>query len=247
MKKSSLLNEGRAAALLEAALWGALASHRRVDAVMFSGGFDSVLLYERARSLFPGVVAVTLALGSYNRRTVLEARRSAKRLGARHCVVPVSVDEYLDSSLRVHRLLKGKCDDRDLPLVHAGLKKLPLSLKYFLAGMGSDQWLGEKFDAKGRLSLMQQRRAARSTVKTHVVAAADVKREIFFPFLDKSVLDVAVRLPPALRKGKRLLRALAPELSGVSPVSGLPPEIQVPLAVRSLAARCRARVKDARG
>ena len=206
------------------------------SAVMFSGGFDSIFLYEQARQVFPGVAAVTVAFDRYNPRTVLEAQRAARLLKARHQVVRVSLKEYILSAIRVEELLKGRGRDYDIPLLHAALLKLPSSFNRFWAGMGSDQWLGEEAMARGP-STARRRSQAREMVRHHGIIAADSGREIVFPFLEKAVLDAAVRIPAPLKKGKRLLRSLSPDLSVLFPCVGKP-ELQVPASVRALALNC---------
>ena len=214
-------------------------------AVLFSGGFDSIFLTRLARRLGKKVTAVTISFENYNAATVNEAVRAAGALKVPHRVIAVHVEEYLRSCCRMRRHQDEKAPDWDVPLVHAAMGKWPGGPVVLLAGLGSDEWLGER--VVHGLSLQQRTAQARQARRLHEKVAAMQGKKILFPFLTPAVFALSPGIPPSWKRGKKLLRTLDPEASvlhaSLSSVPGRSSPCQIPVAIRRLAAR----VGDAHG
>ena len=209
---------------------------RRV-AVLFSGGFDSIFLARAAQRYGARLNAVTIAFEKYNSSTVKEAVRAARALDVPHEVIAVSRDEYLRSCVGIRRLQDKKEMDWDLPLVHAALEKAAGRGGLFIAGMGSDEWLGERSGAADNRARLA--RAARSR-RAHEQVAAERGQTIMFPFLTPEVLEIARKVPLALKRGKKLLRSLDPDADRIARSlrrAGPATVAQVPRTVRLVAER----------
>jgi asparagine synthetase B (glutamine-hydrolysing) len=211
---------------------GALAGSRR--AIMFSGGFDSMLIACLARERGARVICVTVAFEDFNPLTVLAAAESAEKLGFSHHILHVKTSEFLSAFETIAGLTAEPVLDLDLALVYAALKKYDPQLggEVFISGMGSDQWFGDlalKEEAGGLAARMDR---AIVDEEAHHRAAQDHGLKIVFPFLSKRMLALAQVVPAEMKKNKKLLR----ELGAAKTIPDRPAvnEEQVPTVIKNL-------------
>lgn len=201
-------------------------------AVMFSGGFDSVLVCLAARNAGARATAVTVAFENFNALTVRSARERARWLGIEHVVIHVTLAEYVSAFERTAELMAEPYLDLDLAVVYAALKKYDPADggDVFISGMGSDQWFGnEGLDVK---SGGIQERLHRSLIdeSAHQRVAEVHGCRFVFPFLSRPMLALSQAVPADWKKDKKLLRAL-PMCSEIPPFT-TERELQVPASVR---------------
>ena len=214
---------------------GKLAHARRV--LMFSGGFDSMLLALLAKSNGARVTAVTVRFEDFNPLTVAEATLLAQRMRLPHYILDVTLQEFLSAFGSLPLLTDKPMLDLDLVLVHAALKKYDSKIagKVFISGMGSDQWFGDK-------ALDQ----AVIDEGAHQKVAQAQGYKFIFPFLSTQMLALSQQIPAALKVNKKLLRAMVTD-TGISTglLSGHSGrrEIQVPEQVRHLLVKVYSRCK----
>lgn len=194
--------------------------------LLFSGGFDSILLAVLARRYGVRVTAVTVRFEDFNPQTVAEAVSQAQRMGLPHHIIHVTLAEFLAAFKSLPLLTDRPICDLDLVLVHAAFRKYnpKIAGKVFISAMGSDQWFGDR--------AFEQ--AAVDEDAHHQVARADGYR-FLFPFLTEQMRVLSGQLPAALKKNKNVLRRMLPDdrqelFSGRTGKR----EIQVPINVRRL-------------
>lgn len=220
MKKSAV---HAVAKTLKASL-GNLAGTRR--ALMFSGGFDSMLLALLAQRWGGRVTAVTVRFDDFNPLTVAEASLLARKMDLSHHILHVTLLEFLSAFRSLTALIKEPLSDLDLVLVHAAFKKYDPRIggKIFISGMGSDQWFGNALD-----------QAAGIDEDAHHKVARAHGYKFIFPFLSTPMRALSQQVPAALKKDKKLLRELVTEADMALLLGrGAKREIQVPAQVRRL-------------
>lgn len=216
---------------LEAAM-GNIAGSRR--AVMFSGGFDSMLMGLLVRQGGAQATAVTVQFDDFNPLTVAESVHFAHKLGFAHHVLHVKAAEFLSAFEELAGITDEPILDLDLAVVHAALKKYDRRIAgdVFISGMGSDQWFGNvALEAKpGGFAACLDWAMVDEDAHQRVAQAHGYK--FVFPFLSKPMLALSQSLPSAMKKDKKLLRALA--VADAIPQRGTKSEVQVPLLVRHI-------------
>jgi asparagine synthetase B (glutamine-hydrolysing) len=211
---------------------GPLAKTRR--AVMFSGGFDSLLVCLLARECGANVKAVTVAFENFNPLTVRGSVEAAASVGIEHHILHVKTAEFLSSMEALAGLTDEPVFDLDLAIVHAALKKYDRRIagNVFISGMGSDQWFGnESLQAKAEGFQAQLQGTISAEAAHQKVARAD-GCSFIFPFIARPMLALAQAIPVRMKKNKQLLRALS--VAQEIPSLRTPREMQVPAVVRRL-------------
>lgn len=202
--------------------------------VMFSGGFDSMLMAWMARRLGAKVTAVTVQFEEFNIQTVMHAAEAAQALGLAHRVIPVKLVEFLAAVETVAGVTQEPLMDLDLAVVYAALKKYDPKLAghRFISGMGSDQWFGNLalepkpggVEARMDWALVEQ--------ESHQSVAKLFGCQMSFPFLSRSMLAIAQAIDEEPKKDKRVLRALP--AASTFPHRGFKTEVQIPALVRHI-------------
>lgn len=188
---------------------GSMSGARR--AVMFSGGFDSMLIACLAQRGKAQVTAVTVQFDDFNPLTVAGAVRFADKIGIAHHVLHVKAGEFLSAFEDLAGLTDEPLLDLDLGVVYAAFKKYDprIAGEVFISGMGSDQWFGNE-----ALKLEKGGGAARLDwtmvdEEAHQRAAQTCGCKFVFPFLSSPMLALSQVIPATMKKDKKLLRALA--------------------------------------
>lgn len=203
-------------------------------AVMFSGGFDSMLMGQLAQECGAEVTAVTVQFDDFNPLTVTEAVWLAKRMGLPHHILHVAVPEFVSA----FELLAGITDepllDLDLAVVYAAFRKYHSQIggEIFISGMGSDQWLGNHSLEAWPGGLAGRLDWAVVNERAHQQVAQAHGYKYIFPFLSVSMLALSQQVPAAMKKDKQLLRALA--AGSTSRRRGARTEIQIPKIMRRI-------------
>lgn len=206
--------------------------------VMLSGGFDSMLMVLLAKRLGASVEAVTIKFEDFNLSTVRDAIVLAKRLRLPHVILEVSLTEFLSSFQANISVTDEPSLDMEMALVHAAFKKYQGSFRksIFISGMGSDQWLGD-LAMEERFGGLQQRLDRWWNNKdAHQRVANLFGHRFIFPFITKELIALSLQIPTELKKGKQMLRMLAPAKLVVSSPAGYR-EQQIPDAVRAVLVR----------
>jgi asparagine synthetase B (glutamine-hydrolysing) len=216
---------------LEAAVKDLAGTH---CAVMFSGGFDSLLVAGIARQCGVKVTGVTVQFDGFNPLTVSGAAHFAKQAGLAHHVIVVKAVEFLSAFEALAGLTREPVFDLDLAIVYAALKKYDQRSagQVFISGMGSDQWFGNMaledrpggFDARLDWAIVD--------VDAHHCAAEAHGCRFIFPFLSESMLSLSTAVPASMKQDKKLLRGLAG--SNTFPQAGARTEVQVPEVMRRM-------------
>jgi len=214
------------------AAMGRIAGARR--AMMFSGGFDSMLIACLAKQAGARIAAVTVRFDDFNPLTVAGAVEFAGKAGIEHHILNVGAVEFLSAFEAIAAMTDGPIADLDMALVYAALKKYDPSIagEIFISGMGSDQWFGDGalqtrqrgLDVNFQLSMVDEE-------MHHKVAQAH-GCQFVFPFLSKPMLALSQCVPVAMKKDKKLLRALA--VANTIPPHAARSEAQVPPLMREL-------------
>lgn len=195
-------------------------------ALMFSGGFDSMLMALLIQRSGARVTATTVKFDDFNPITVAEATLLARRMNLPHHVIHVSLSEFLAAFGSLPALTDRPISDLDLALVHAAFKKYDPKTagKIFVTGMGSDQWFGDRpFE-----------RAGIDEDAHHQVAKAHGYKFIF-PFLSEQMKVLSKQLSAAQKKNKKLLREMvSDDQKDLIPGRRGRREMQVPIQVRRL-------------
>ncbi|MDE2008562.1 MAG: 7-cyano-7-deazaguanine synthase [Candidatus Omnitrophica bacterium] len=216
---------------LESAM-GKMAGTRR--AIMFSGGFDSMLMALMARRCGAQVTAVTVQFDDFNPLTVAGAAESARQAGIKHCILHVKPAEFLSAFGGLAALTEQPMADLDLGVVYAALKKYDPKTagNVLISGMGSDQWFGNEALQVRPQRLKERLQDARRQKALHLRVAEVHGCKFIFPFLSEAMLALAQEVPAALKKDKKLLRALA--IARGIPHRTFKSEIQVPAVMRRM-------------
>jgi len=211
---------------------GDMAGARRP--VMFTGGFDSMLLACMAKSRGAEVTAVTVQFDEFNLRTVAGAIEAAEEAGFPHHVLPVKVVEFLSAVEILAGLTQEPLTDLDLAVVYAALKKYDHSVagNMFISGMGSDQWFGNLALAAYHGGFAARLDWALVEEDSHQRVARNFACQMSFPFLSRPMLALSQAIPDRMKKDKKLLRALAS--ANTFPHRGLKTEVQIPPLVRHI-------------
>lgn len=203
-------------------------------AVMFTGGFDSLLMCMLTQRYELSVKAVTIRFDDFNPNTVQKAIDLAHQVDIEHQIISVDVSEYLSAFDSIFEILDEPLLDLDLPIVYAALKKYDRRLggDVFISGMGCDQWFGDlalKDEPEG-LAVRLERAIIDETAHQKVAQAHGCK--FIFPFLTNEMLAVSQSIPASMKKDKNMLRAMA--VVNNIPSRGSRTEIQIPGMMRRL-------------
>ena len=200
-------------------------------ALMFTGGFDSVLLALFMRQCGAQMTAMTVQFENFNPRTISEATLTAQKMGLDHHILYVTLKEFLLAFKSLPLIIYKPIFDLDLAVAYAALKKYDTSIagKIIVSGMGSDQWFGNIPFKKDAID-----------EEIHQQAAKDQGCKFIFPYLSNEMKLLSEKLSSEEKKDKKLLRELVPEESkklvtelGITKR----PEIQIPSQVRQLLIR----------
>jgi asparagine synthetase B (glutamine-hydrolysing) len=203
-------------------------------AIMFTGGFDSLLICQLAIRSGAAVKAVTVQFDEFNPCTVQGAVECAQRMRFEHHILHVSVLEFLTGFEELVALTDEPLLSLDLAVVYAALKKYDprVAGNVFISGMGSDQWMGDLsfevkpggFEAKFDWAILDE-------TAHHQVARAH-GCEFIFPFLSEDMITLSLSIPAEMKKDKSLLRAMA--IANKIPSRGAKTEIQIPVLLRRI-------------
>jgi asparagine synthase (glutamine-hydrolysing) len=200
-----------AAELLRAALADSI--RVRVDTdltvgVVLSGGVDSSLVLSHVREMHPDCVALTIgAPGSDDLRY---ARRLTRELGVRHEVIEVRPADIRAADVREAIRMAELTEYGDIinAVVSVPLfaRARQLGIKVVLTGDGSDELFGgysmyERIggDSSRRLFLHKIRNLHRTELQRVDRVSMGQGVEARVPFLDLSLVDLAMRLHPDLK------------------------------------------------
>ncbi len=219
---------------LESIIGDVAGAHR---AVMFTGGFDSMLMASLVRHCGAEVTAVTIQFGDYNSKTVAGSMQMVNRMGIAHHILQVKEAEFLSAFETLAGLTHEPLLDLDLAVVYAALKKYDRSIAgdILISGMGSDQWFGnEALDANfgGLAARMNFQILAE---EAHQLVAQTHRCRFIFPFLSKSMLALSQQIPAEMKQDKKLLRTLA--MARTIPQWDIESEVQVPSLMRHVLVR----------
>jgi len=214
------------------AAMGNMAGQRR--SVMFSGGFDSMLLALLAKQGGAQITAVTVQFDGFNPLTVTESVKFAHDAGIAHHIIHVKAVEFLSA----FEVLSGITDepllDLELAIVYAALKNYNSRIAgdVFLSGMGCDQWFGKMALQARPEDFAVRLDWANVNEDAHHRVAQTFGFKFIFPFLSESMLTLSQSIPPAMKEDKKLLRALA--VSNTIPYRGARSEEQTPSLIRHI-------------
>ena len=203
-------------------------------AIMFSGGFDSMLIGLLAKQGGAQVTAVTVQFDDFNPLTVAGAIQLAEKTGIRQHIIHVKAAEFFSAFETLAGLTDEPVFDLDLVIVYAALKKYDPQIAgdVFISGMGSDQWFGnEALQARPGGLTERLDRAMADEDAHHLVAQAHGYKFVF-PFLSIPMLALSQSVTPELKIDKRLLRALA--VVNTLPYHVTRSEVQVPPLMRHI-------------
>jgi asparagine synthetase B (glutamine-hydrolysing) len=200
--------------------------------LMFSGGFDSMLMLLLAREHGATVNGVTIQFENFNTATVASAVALAKKLQLPHRILNVSVAEFLSAFPKVVQITQEPLLDLDMALVYAAFKKYRTTMpkQTFISGMGSDQWLGNIFLEPEYGSLQERLDMTTQYKKAHHRVAKSFGHTFVFPYLSKHIVSLALCMTPSMKKDKLLLRSLASG-TALNPTTTYR-ELQIPDIVR---------------
>lgn len=209
----------------------------RQRAIMFSGGFDSILMACMARQQGAQVAAVTVQFDGFNPLTVAGAVKACAQLGLKHHGIEVKAVEFLSAFEDLASITREPLLDLDLAVVHAALRKYDPQTagNVFISGMGSDQWFGNEAFKASPLETDLRLDGALLDQDAHQQAAKRQGCEFIFPFLSVPMLSLSALVPLALKKDKKLLRGLA--AANHIPSQGTRSEVQVPALMRQALVR----------
>lgn len=217
--------------VLEASM-GQMAGQSR--AIMFTGGFDSLLICQLAIRRGAAVKAVTVQFDEFNPQTVQGAVECAQRMGFKHHILNVRVPEFLTAFEDLAALTDEPLLSLDLAVVHAALKKYDrrVSGDVFISGMGSDQWFGDlSFEVKPGGFEAKLDWAILDETAHHKVAQAH-GCDFIFPFLSEDMIALSLSIPAEMKRDKSLLRSMA--IANKIPSRGAKSEIQIPYLLRRI-------------
>ena len=211
---------------------GKIAGLRR--AVMFSGGFDSMLLACLAQNCGARVTAMTVQFDGFNPKTVAESIQFAEKVGIAHHIIHVKAVEFLSAFEIVAGITDEPLLDLELAIVYAALKNYDPSIAgdVLISGMGCDQWFGNLALRAKRGDLAVRLDWAKVNEEAHHRVAKIFGRKFIFPFLSGPMLALSQSIPPAMKKDKKMLRALA--IANTIPDRGARSEEQTPALMRHI-------------
>ncbi len=208
--------------------------------VMLSGGFDSSFLCQIAQAYDKQVRTFTIGSWDYNPQTLDQGIRMAKILGTQHEVIEISIEEYLSSLPLTALAMDEPVLDLDTAFIYPALRRMPAKIEYLLHGVGSDQLIGNLFGQMRKLvtskaltsssvfgrykaianldrraGLFFIREKIPQEVRLHYRLSSRKGARLIFPFLEPSMVRLALQMPNILRKDKQLLRSLAPTLNKI--------------------------------
>ena len=221
--------------LVEQTLGGAMGNMSGARrAVMFSGGFDSMFIGLLARQRGAQVTAVTVQFDDFNPLTVAGAIQFADKMGFTHHILHVKAGEFLSAFEELAGITDEPLLDLDLGVVCAAFKKYDPQIAgdVFISGMGSDQWFGNEALEKRPGGLAARLDGAMVDQDAHQRLAQAFGFKVVFPFLSGPMLALSQSMPAAMKKDKKLLRALA--VADAIPHQGSKSELQVPALMRNL-------------
>lgn len=220
--------------VLEDSMKGSAGQRR---AVMFSGGFDSMLVALLARKAGAKVTAVTIGFEDFNPLTVEGAAQSCRQLGLTHEVIYVKTTEFVTAFGTLSGLTDEPVLDLDLAIVYAALKKYnpDATGNVFFSGMGSDQWFGHMSLEPWPGGLDGRLNKAMVNVDSHNKVAEVFGCRMVFPFLSLPSLGLSRVIPARLKKNKQALRSLP--IANQVPHRGVRSEMQVPDVMRRVLIR----------
>ena len=203
--------------------------------VMFSGGFDSMLMVTMARRFCAQVTGISVQFDGYNSTTIEGAVILAQRLGLPHHIIQISLKEFLLSFAKVAQLTKEPLLDLELALVYAAFKKYQPSIagNVFISGMGSDQWFGDYALKKNRQILQKRLDKMILNTSAHHDVANTHGYKFIFPFLSEAMVALSLKLTTSMKKDKQLLRSLV-DNTDLIPAQGAEREVQIPDPVRRI-------------
>jgi len=212
------------------AAMGHMAGDRR--AVMFSGGFDSMLIACLAQRCGAQVTAVTVEFDEFNPLTVEGAIQVAKSVGIPQHTIHVTAAEFLSAFEDLAGITNEPILDLELAIVYVALKKYDPKIagNVIISGMGSDQWFGDYALEVWPGGFAAHLDWANVNEDAHHKVAQAHGHRFVFPFLSGPMLALSQSIPPALKKDKKLLRALA--IVNTIPHRATRSELQVPPLMR---------------
>lgn len=201
-------------------------------AIMFSGGFDSMLIACLSQRRGAQVTAVTIQFDDFNSLTVAGAVWFTHQVGMAHHVLPVKAVEFLSAFEQLAGITDEPVLDLDLSVVYAAFKKYDprIAGDVFISGMGSDQWFGDHaLEARpGGFTARLDRANVNEDAHQRVAQAHGCR--FVFPFLSGPMLALSQWIPAAMKKDKKLLRALA--IANNIPHRASRSEVQIPPLMR---------------
>ncbi|MDP2653372.1 MAG: asparagine synthase-related protein [Candidatus Omnitrophota bacterium] len=204
-------------------------------AVMFTGGFDSMLLASLAQRCGAQVAAVTVRFDDFNPLTVAAASQSANKLGLGHHILQVKIVEFLSAFEELAGITDEPVLDLDLAIVYAAFKKYDHRIggDVFISGMGSDQWFGPVSSRMAKFRGLAARLDwAMVDEGAHQRVAQAHGCKFIFPFLSRPMLALSQSIPAAMKEDKKLLRTLG--VAKAIPDRGARSEVQVPTSIRHI-------------
>ncbi|MGW3609925.1 asparagine synthetase B family protein [Micromonospora sp. NPDC005163] len=200
-----------AALLVRAALTDAIRMRVETDltvGVVLSGGLDSSLTLRQVRDVHPDCVAVTV--GVPDSPDVAYARRFAADLGVPHEVIELRPRDIrltdVREAIRISELTEYGDIINAVVSVPIFRRLRALGVKVVLTGDGSDELFGGypmyhqvEAAASRRLFLHRIRNLCRTELQRVDRAAMGHGVEARLPFLDLSVVELAMRLPLGLK------------------------------------------------
>lgn len=214
-------------------LIGHVAGTRR--AVMFSGGFDSILIALLTQHCGAQVTAVTVQFDNFNLRTVTSSIQMATKIGIAHHILRVTGLEFLSAFKTLAGITNEPLLDLDLAVVYAALKKYDHSVAgdVFITGMGSDESFGDEALEARPGGLAARMNFQILDENAHQLVAQAHQCKFVFPFLSESMLTLSQQIPSSMKQDKKLLRALA--VTNMIPHRGARSEVtQVPSLMRDI-------------
>jgi len=203
-------------------------------AVLFSGGFDSMLIAGLAGRCKAQVTAVTVQFDDFNPLTVAGAVWFADKMGIAHHVLHVKAGEFLSAFEDLAGLTDEPLLDLDLGVVYAAFKKYDprIAGDVFVSGMGSDQWFGNEALKLGMGGVAARLDWTMVDEEAHQRVAQTCGCKFVFPFLSSPMLALSQLIPATMKKDKKLLRSLA--VANTILDRGYGSELQIPLLMRHI-------------
>jgi len=167
-------------------------------ALLFSGGIDSLALAFYLKKLNYNFTCYTV--GTKDSQDIIRAKEISSNLKLKHKIKIFSEDEIPKHLEKVISLLKTSSPiDVSVGLTTYLASKFAKE-KILISGLGSDEIFGgysRHKDSKDLNKDLQEglTRVYNGDLVRDVTIAASLKKEIFAPFLDKELVDYALKLP----------------------------------------------------